>query len=101
MPRKKEKAMFSPIVCAYHDGKDENLIVQVELPGVKKKDVSLNMTDEGFCVSGERADFIYQICYSFLHEITPAKARAKFGSGLLTITVPFRKPAKARQIAIE
>jgi len=101
MPKKKEKAILSPTICAYHDEKDENLTIEVELPGVKKKDVSLNMTDEGFCVSGERADFIYRVCYSFLHEITQAEAKAKFYSGLLTITVPFQKPAKPKEITIE
>ena len=39
--------MVPPTVCAYHDEKDENLIVEVELPGVKKKDLKLEMTDEG------------------------------------------------------
>ena len=101
MPKKKEKVMFVPTVCAYHDEKDENLIIEVELPGVRKKDVKLEMTDEGFCVTGERADFIYQVCYSFLHEITLDEAKAKFESGLLTITVPFQKPARAKEIPVE
>lgn len=101
MAKKKEKTMVSPTVCAYHDEKDENLIIEVELPGVKKKDVKLNMTDEGFCVSGERADFIYEVCYRFLHEISLDEGKAKFDSGLLTITVPFRKPAQPTEIPIE
>jgi len=101
MPKKKEKMMVVPTVCVYHDEKDENLIVEVELPGVKKKDVKLSMTDEGFCVTGERVDSIYQACYRFLHEITLDEAKAKFDSGLLTITVPFQKPPKPKEIAIE
>ena len=101
MVKKKEKVMVPPTVCAYHDEKDENLIIEVELPGVKKKDLKLEMTDEGFCASGERADSIYQACYRFLHEITLDEAKAKFDSGLLTITVPFQKPAKPKEITIE
>jgi HSP20 family molecular chaperone IbpA len=101
MPKKKEKTVVIPTVCAYHDEKDENLIIEVELPGVKKKDVKLNMTDEGFCVTGERADFIYQVCYRFLHEITLDEAKAKFDSGLLSIAVPFQKPARPREVTIE
>jgi len=101
MPKKKEKVVVPPAVSAYHDEKDENLIIEVELPGVKKKDVKLNMTDEGFCVMGERTDTIYERCYAFLHEITLDGARAKFDSGLLTITVPFQKPAKPRELTIE
>ncbi len=99
MPKKKEKTMVIPTVCAYHDEKDENLIIEVELPGVKKKDVKLDMTEEGFCATGERADSIYQACYRFLHEITLDEA--KFDSGLLAITVPFQKPAKPKEIPIE
>jgi HSP20 family protein len=101
MPKKKDKVVVPPTVCVYHDEKDENLIIEVELPGVKRKDVKLNMTDEGFCVTGERADSIYETCELFLHEITLDKARAKFSSGLLTVTVPFQKPAKPREITIE
>ncbi len=88
-------------MSTYHDEKDENLIIEVELPGVKKKDVKLSMTDEGFCAIGERADFIYQVCYRFLHEITLDEAKAKFDSGLLLITLPFQKPTKPREITIE
>lgn len=101
MPKKKEKAMFIPTVSAYHDEKDENLIIEVGLPGVDKKDVKLEITDEGLCVTGERTDFIYQACYGFLHEITLEEAKAKFDNGLLTITVPFLKPAKPKEITIE
>jgi HSP20 family molecular chaperone IbpA len=101
MAKKKEKALVIPTVCPYHDEKDENLIIEVELPGVKKKDVELSMTDESFCATGERADSIYHVCYRFLHEITLDEAKAKFDSGLLTITVPFQKPAKPREITIE
>jgi len=101
MPKKKEKTLIVPTVYAYHDEKDENLIIEVELPGVKKKDVKVSMTDEGFCATGERDDFIYQTCYRFLHEITLDEAKAKFDSGLLAITVPFMKPAKPKEIPIE
>lgn len=101
MAKKKEKMMVSATVCAYHDEKDENLIIEVELPGVKKKDVKLSMTDEGFCVSGERADFIYEVCYRFLHEISLDEGKAKFDSGLLSISVPFQKPAQPKEISIE
>jgi len=101
MAKKKEKAMASPTVCAYHDEKDENLIIEVELPGVRKKDLKLEMTNEGFCASGERDDFIYQACYNFLHEVSPDEAKAKFNSGLLTVTVPFQRPAQPKEISIE
>ncbi|GAI15787.1 unnamed protein product, partial [marine sediment metagenome] len=33
--------------------------------------------------------------------ITLDEAKAKFDSGLLTITVPFQKPPKPKEIAIE
>jgi len=101
MPKKKEKVMVIPTVCAYHDEKDENLVIEVELPGVNKKDVKLEMTDEGFCATGDRTDFMYQVCYRFLHEITLDEAKAKFDNGLLTIAVPFLKPAKPKEITIE
>jgi HSP20 family molecular chaperone IbpA len=101
MAKRKEKTLVIPTVCPYHDDKDENLIIEVELPGVKKKDVKLSMTDESFCVRGERADSMYHACYRFLHEVTLNEAKAKFDSGLLTITLPFKKLPKPREITIE
>ena len=35
------------------------------------------------------------------HEITLDEGKAKFDSGLLTITVPFRKPVQSTEIPIE
>ncbi len=101
MAKKKDKTLVSPVVCGYHDEKDENLVVEVELPGVKKKDLKLQMTEGGFCASGERDDLCYEACYSFVHEIDADEAKAKFDSGLLTITVPFLKPEEPREITIE
>ena len=100
MATKKDKTLVSPVVCGYHDEKDENLVVEVELPGVKKKNLKLQMTEDGFCASGERDDFCYEACYNFMHEIDADKAKAKFDSGLLTITVPFLKPEEPREITI-
>jgi len=34
-------------------------------------------------------------------ELTLDEAKAKFDSGLLTITMPFQKPAKPKEITIE
>ena len=101
MAKKKDKTLVSARVCGYHDEKDENLIVEVELPGVKKKDLKLHVTEDGYCASGERDDFCYEACYKFMHEIDADKAKAKFDSGLLAITVPCMKPEEPREITIE
>jgi HSP20 family molecular chaperone IbpA len=101
MPKIGNKALISPRVWPHHDEDEKNLVIEVELPGVSKDDVKLEMTDEGFCVSGERPEFIYRACYKFLHDVEFGKAGAKYNNGLLVITVPFQKTRSPVQVEIE
>ena len=100
MSKLRDKALISPKVWPHHDESDKNIVVEVELPGVAKDDVKLEITDEGFCVTGERPEFIYHACYRFLHEVAFGSVVAKYDNGLLVITVPFQRPSHPVQVAI-
>jgi len=90
-----------PEVSISHDEKDEGLVVEVELPGVKKEEIKLTISSKAFCVSADREDIKYEGCYQFAHEVDKEKAKAKFENGLLKFGVPFREPLKGTKVEIE
>lgn len=95
------KTLIIPGASICHDDKDEGYVIEVEFPGVVKKDIGLYMYPFGFCARGERADIRYEVCYSLGHEIRPKDAKAKFRNGLLKVTVPFRESLKPTEVAVE
>jgi HSP20 family protein len=96
---KKEKPSIAPALYMDHDEKD--YYIQVELPGVKKADVSLEVSDQSFCVRGSRADLEFSGCYILAHVVDTGKARAKFDNGLLSIEIPIKKIIAGKKVAIE
>jgi HSP20 family molecular chaperone IbpA len=85
------KTKVTPCTCFSHDEKDERIKIELELPGVDKNAISLDMRRDSFCVSAPRGeDTEYSGCFMLAHEVVPEKAEAKFESGLLRIFAPFK-----------
>jgi HSP20 family molecular chaperone IbpA len=57
--------------------------------------------DKGFCIKAEAEDFRYENCYMLAHEVMGEEAKAKFDSGLLKITVPFKDALHGHKVSIE
>jgi len=98
--------------------KDQSLVYETELPGMKKEDLSIKVEENSLVISGERkrSDEVKKENYfrlgrqygriqrSFplptdLVERTDVKAR--FEDGILTITVPLKESIKERRVPIE
>jgi HSP20 family protein len=99
MTKKKIKPALTPCVCFDHDV--ENYHIQVELPGVKKEDIELSVSEQSFCVRGLREDIDLIACYYLAHRVNEDKAEAKYENGLLDVTIPLKKPLKGKKISIE
>ena len=98
-----------------HDEKD-NLVVHVELPGMKKEEINISLHDGALTVSGERKQEREQkegesfrserYFGKFQRSVTlPAAVDAKnvkatYKDGLLTIHLPKAEEAKPKQIAV-
>jgi HSP20 family molecular chaperone IbpA len=95
----KKKVKVVPNLSAYHD--DKEFTIHVELPGVKKENVAVDVTSDGFCVVAPREDFEYSSCYTLAHEIDPKRAKAKFASGLLTLNLPFKAKPRGKRIPVK
>jgi len=85
-----EKVVVPPHMFACLDAEGENYVVEVDLPGVKKKDIDLSMHEDIIHVIAEREDLAF---HGHLHcpiKVNPKKARAKFNNGLLRVKVPLK-----------
>lgn len=86
--------------------KGEEYIVQIELPGVKKEDLDLMVTertvsldaharpdvDEGAVLLSERGPVVYRRLIPFPSEVATTQSKAAFKDGILTLTVPKKSP---------
>ncbi len=96
------RTKFTPCVCVSHDDENGRLKIELELPGVDKKDISLEMMKDRFCLSAPRGEEIeYSGCFWLAHEVLPEKAEAKFESGLLTIFVPVKELGEKINIMVQ
>jgi HSP20 family protein len=99
--------------------KDNELVLTAELPGMKEKDVELEIEENVLTLRGEkrtereekkekngRWHVIERSHGEFLRSFTlppsvdASKAKANFGDGVLTIHIPKRAESTARKIAI-
>lgn len=88
-----------PDVCVDHD--EEKYHIEIELPGVKKEDINLEMGDASFCIKANKGDLVYNACYTLAHSIDTGNVKANFENGLLTILAPFQQPLHGIKIIIE
>jgi HSP20 family protein len=85
----------------YLDHDEKYYYIQVELPGVKKDNVTLEVSDSSICVTGTRRDMDFLGCYVLTHAVSADGAKAKFEDGLLSVEIPIKKILKGKRVAIE
>jgi HSP20 family protein len=105
---------WSPAVDIYET--DNEIIVKAELPGVEKKDISLNLEKNVLTLKGERK-FEKETSHENYHRIErsygsfsrsfsiPAsvdeeRIRAEYKDGILNIALPKKEQVKPKQIPI-
>jgi HSP20 family protein len=93
------KPTIAPTVFADHD--NENYYIQIELPGVKKEDIELQVSEQGFCIKGPREDIEFSCCYQLAHEVVHTRAKAKFENGLLDVVIPLTHPVSGIRVKID
>jgi len=92
--------------------RDHHLMIKVDLPGLKKEEVTVSLTDEGLAIEGERTReteskkderFTTERIYGRFYRLVPIPAgvnntevKATFKNGVLEITVPVPAAAAAK-----
>jgi HSP20 family protein len=100
-----------PSVDIFEEG--DNVVVKAELPGIKKEDVDVSMTDNVISISGEkkkeekverknyyreeRSYGSFTRSFRLPMEVQTDKAKASFKEGVLEIRIPKTEEAKKRE----
>ncbi len=83
----------------------DELVIIVEMPGVTKEEIDLNVTENYIDIKAEvnKENFQkkYQVRISLPCEVNPDKAKATYNNGILEITVPKLKPQKTKKVKVE
>ena len=95
----KSRPVLKPGACFHHDL--ENYYIEVELPGVDKGHIEASVSEQSICVVGSREDVDLLGCWYLAHSVNENKAKAKYENGLLSVTIPLKKPLKGKKIPIE
>lgn len=97
-----DRIRVTPVACVSHDDQSGGLRIEMEMPGADKKDISLEMRKDSFCVSAPRGqDTEYSGCFPLSHEVLPEKAEAKYENGLLKIFAPIRDWEHRTKVTIQ
>jgi len=109
------EAMWSPLVDI-HETKD-NILLQVEVPGVKQEDIHVSIEDDTLTLKGERKretevkeDQYHRVERSYGHferrillpsVVDSERVKAAYRDGVLEIQLPKKEEAKPKQIKVE
>ncbi len=105
---------WNPVVDIYEN--EENIIITAELPGVDKKDMTVDVKGRVLTFKGERStdnevkeDNYYrqercygkfERCFTLPVEIDPEKIKADYKDGVLKIDIPKAEESKPKQVMI-
>jgi HSP20 family protein len=111
----KSEGLVMPSIELYN--RTDDIVVKVELPGVRREDIDLTVTKDALVVKGEvkRSEevkeedyFIAERTYGNFSrtiqlpfEVENEKAQASMNDGVLQIVIPKREEARPREIRIE
>ncbi|MEA1947284.1 MAG: Hsp20/alpha crystallin family protein [Thermodesulfobacteriota bacterium] len=105
---------WNPVVDIYEN--EENIVITAELPGVDKKDMTVDVKGRVLTLKGERStdnevkeDKYYrqercygkfERCFTLPVEIDPEKIKADYKDGVLKIDIPKAEESKPKQVTI-
>lgn len=93
-----EEADFRP-TCEIEE-KDSHFMVSMDVPGIPKKDLHIEVKDGQISVSGERKNLKFSRMFSLPAGVDADKIEAQYQDGVLSLAIPKSESAKARQIKI-
>lgn len=115
LPRRADLGgLWNPSLDLFED--KDNIVVKVELPGVKKDEIQLSVHDglltitgerkseeevkEGETIRSERFFGRFQRTVALPKTVAIEKSKANYKDGVLTVSLPKTEEAKPKQIAV-
>jgi len=102
---------WKPSVDIHED--EKAFTINMDLPGMTKKDISINIREQVLSISGKReskSDNLYRQernfgsfsrSFNLPDEVNVEKIDAKFKEGVLTINLPLVTPIKPKEIEVK
>lgn len=113
-PRERGETYWAPPLDI--EETDDAIIVRVELPGMNKEDIKVNLSGDTLTISGERKQEVekkgktyyrveraygkFQRTVTLPAEVEGEKAKASYKNGVLELNLPKSEKSKAREITI-
>lgn len=114
LPREEGERVFAPALDLYET--DQDLVVKMELPGVKKENVEVSIRDNSLHIRGEKKEekeekteayHRVERVYGKFERVIPLPAyvkvdaaKAEFKDGVLEIRIPKAEEAKEKKLEI-
>jgi len=105
----------TPAVDIYEE--DDEVVLKAELPGLKKEDLEVTITEDTVSISGQkrkeekvqRKDYFrlerswgsFSRSFSLPARVQPQKAKARFKDGVLELRVPKTEEAKRKKLKVQ
>jgi HSP20 family protein len=109
------RGAWVPVVDVYSNGQHE-LVLKGELPDMKEEEIEVTVEDNTLTLSGEkkldteiREEQFHRIersygsfarTFALPPTVDPAKVRAEYKAGVLTVRLPLREEAKPNKIKV-
>ncbi len=109
------RCSWNPPVDIYE--KDEGVVITIDLPGVNKADVDVEMKDDVLTINGHRFDEenvdeeqyyrrertcgAFQRSFTLRSVVPPESIKAKFKNGILRVEIPKPKEEKPKQVSVK
>ncbi len=84
-----ERNRIIPQISLSHDIFESRLTINVELPGVDEKNISLDMKEDTFCVSAPVDGTEYAGCFPLDHVLESDKVEKRYEGGVLRVVAPY------------
>lgn len=118
-PRESENELMSnrriPVADVYEA--ETAMVVQAEIPGVRKEDVTVEIKEQTLIIRGERKpdsqikeeQYVrrerylgrFQRAFSLPYAVNPEAVKARFKDGVLVVELPKPEAEKARKIRVD
>ncbi len=85
-----------PFTSSIVDEKSNELKITAEMPGVEKKDIEVNATENEVIISAESYDRKYYKKIKTPCSVDPDSATGKYNNGVLEVTLKLKEPIKPK-----